>query len=125
MDLIPRISSLIPLTKEGKGLLTVVDIVQDFSEEEHACAVIVAHLLVMTRVAAVAFAMGKCSRLRLLSWVLARGVNVYAVKPHLLHAISPQRAYTNERPKGPSWRGEENAVSVINQRPIRVHQSNV
>lgn len=52
-------------------------------------------------------------------------VPVYTVKPHLLHAISPQRAYTNERPKGPSWRGEENAVPVINQRPIRVHQSNV
>lgn len=52
-------------------------------------------------------------------------VPVYAVKPQVLHRNASRGAYTNERPKGPSWRGEENAVSVINQRPIRVHQINV
>lgn len=39
-------------------------------------------------------------------------VPVYAVEPQVLHRNVPRGAYTNERPKGPSWRGEENAVPV-------------
>lgn len=39
-------------------------------------------------------------------------VPVYAVEPQVLHRNAPRGAYTNERPKGPSWRGEENAVPV-------------
>lgn len=39
-------------------------------------------------------------------------VPVYAVEPQVLHRNVPRGAYTNERSKGPSWRGEENAVPV-------------